>query len=511
MSDGTLVRGIACGKLVLFCLGGAGALTALAVLMNNGQAALPGLVAFVLLVVALVKLPELCIRKVYLAVRPAGITVRDWNGRRELTDADVTAVGWDETVELSNGVPKGMQRKATLTVAEGPPVLMDYLVRTGGPDPVAPLIRRLTERILAGARDQLARGQRFTGSGWALDREGFWTSGRDGDRLIPTAALAGAVLIDHHLAVWEQGQEQPSAKIRAGEPNVRVLAALLKDRVAGRGRPDVAEEDLGGGLGRMLFERDHSLHVVVFALLLLLALALAGVAILMVAAPQLIPTKGSGLFGFVSGGVAVIVGLPTLAYRRNRFACHQRGVCRTTFWGTRRLRYEDVGSFTYAAVRRYMNGVFTGMTVRLTFVPREGVRGGRLKFQISAHKIDQALDGLRDGVAEMVARDLLARLGAGEAVRWTAGYMLAPQGLVCPARGLFGRQRLVPYRDLQPPVMNDGFLWLYAVGDRKPFASIPCRSPNFFPGLVVLERALLSPAAVPSPGTHPRAPLSPSA
>jgi hypothetical protein len=498
MTDGTLVRGARCGLKALMALGGAGAFTALAFLFGTDVAALWAVVAAVFAVVAVLSLPGLFVRKVYLGVRPNGFTVEDWNGHREFTDADVTAVGWDEIVQMSNGVPQGMKRKATLRVADGPPVLMDYLVRTGRPDPVAPLIRRLTERLIAGARDQLARGQQFVGSGWALDREGFWTSGREGDRLIPNGDLADAVLIDHHLAIWELGKEQPSVRIPAGEANVRVLAAILKQRAAGGARSDAAEKDLGGGLGRVLFERDKSLHVLAFALLIVFALGLAGVAVLMVVAPDVIPTKNPLLFGIATGGVAVIVGLLTLAYRCNRFACHQRGVTRTSFWGTRRLRYDDVGSFTYSAVRQYVNGVFTGLTVGLTFVPRAGARGGRIKFQISTHQADQALDGLRDGVAEVMARDLFAQLAAGKGVRWTAGYVLAPQGLVCPARVPFGRPRIVPYTELQPPVMNEGFLFLFTVGKRKHFASIRANSKNFFPGLVVLNRAVTRGLPVPA-------------
>jgi hypothetical protein len=240
---------------------------------------------------------------------------------------------------------------------------------------------------------------------------------------------------------------------------------------------------------------------VVFALLFLLSLALAGVAVLMVAAPDLIPTKKPLIFGFAAGGVGTIVGLLTLAYRCNRFACHQRGIARTTFWGTRRLRYEDVASFTYAAVRQYVNGVYTGTTVSLTFVPRRGVRGGRIKFQMSAQKVDQALDGLRDGVAAVMARDLVARLAAGKPIPWADGYVLAPLGLACPGRGLFGRPRLVPYRDVQPAI-QDGVLHLFAPGDRKPFASISTASDNFFPGLVVLNHALTTGLSVPASARH---------
>jgi len=506
MTDGVLIRGTRCGRQLLFCAAGAGGFIALAVLINTSTSALFVVVAVVFAAVALVKLPELLVRKAYLDVRPTGFLVRDWIGHREFTDADVTAVGWDETVELSNGVPQGMQRKATLTVADGPPVLMDYLVRTGRPDPVAPLIRRLTERLLAGAREELARGQPFAGSGWALDREGFWTSGRDGDRLIPTTELSGAMLVDHHLAVWERGHEQPSVRISAGEPNVRVVAALLKERLAVEGRPGTSEEDIGDGLGRILFERDQSLHVVAFALLFVFALALAGVAALMVVAPDVIRTGNALLFAVAAGGLAAIVGLLALAYRRNRFACHLRGVSQATFWGTRRLRYENVGSFTYSAVRQYVNGAFTGLTVCLTFVPRTGVRGGRIRFRISTQQADQALDGLRDSVAKLMARDLFAQLAAGKGVRWTAGYVLAPQGLVCPARGLFGRPRLVPYTDLQPPAMNEGFLFLSTRDKRKHFALIRASSENFFPGLVVLNwvvtRGLTLPATARPAGTR---------
>jgi hypothetical protein len=360
----------------------------------------------------------------------------------------------------------------------------------------------LSERILAGARDQLARGQRFAGGGWALDREGFWTSGPDGDRLIPMTDLCHAMVIDHHFAVWEQGQEQPSVRFPAGGSNVRVVSALLRERLAAKGAPARSEEDLGGGLGRVLFERDRSWHTVAFALLVVFALALAGMAVMMVAAPDLIRTRNPLLFGTAAGGVAAIVGLLALGFRRNHFACHQRGVSRTTFWGTRRLRYEDLGSFTYSAVRQYVKGVYTGTTVGLTFGPRKGVPGGRIKFQISTHGVDQALDGLRDGVAVVMARDLFARLAGGKRVPWAAGYVLAPDGLVCPRR-LFGRPRLVPYSELQPPDMNEGCLFLFTVGKRKHFASIRVSAENFFPGLVVLNRAVTRGLAVPASASAP--------
>jgi hypothetical protein len=145
MTDGVLVRGRRCGPKVLLAAAGAGTITALAVLFGTEVAVLWAVVADVFAAAAVLSLPGLFVHKVYLQVRPAGFAVRDRGGNREFADADVTAVGWDEIVHTSSGVPKGMRRTATLTVADGPPVLMDYLVGSGGPDPAAPLIRRLSE------------------------------------------------------------------------------------------------------------------------------------------------------------------------------------------------------------------------------------------------------------------------------------------------------------------------------------------------------------------------------
>ena len=161
MSDATLVRGTRCGLKVVCCAAGAGAFTAGAILLGNELVALWAVVAAVFAVATLLMLPGLFVRKVYLEVLPAGFAVRDRSGHREFTDADVTGVGWDETVRMSNGVPQGMRRTATLSVGDGPPVLMDYLVRNGRPDSVAPLICRLSERVLADARDRLAQQQLF--------------------------------------------------------------------------------------------------------------------------------------------------------------------------------------------------------------------------------------------------------------------------------------------------------------------------------------------------------------
>ena len=115
--------------------------------------------------------------------------------------------------------------------------------------------------------------------------------------------------------------------------------------------------------------------------------------------------------------------------------------------------------------------------------------GGRIKFQISTMGSIKPWTACGTAWPFVMARDLFARLASGKEVPWTAGYVLAPDGLVCPRR-LFGRPRLVPYSELQSPVMNDGFLFLFTVGKRKHFASIRVSSENFFPGLVVLNRAV---------------------
>jgi hypothetical protein len=50
--------------------------------------------------------------------------------------------------------------------------------------------------------------------------------------------------------------------------------------------------------------------------------------------------------------------------------------------------------------------------------------------------------------------------------------------------------------------MQDGVLHLFALGDRKSFASISTQSENFFPGFVVLTRALTTGLPAPASPRH---------
>src|SRR5262249_18602144 len=71
--------------------------------------------------------------------------------------------------------------------------------------------------------------------------------------------------------------------------------------------------------------------------------------------------------------LAVVVGgccaLGAIHCRRAAFRCHEFGVRQSGLTGERKLRYLDVASFTYSAVRHFHNGVYTGTAYSFHFNP----------------------------------------------------------------------------------------------------------------------------------------------
>ena len=181
--------------------------------------------------------------------------------------------------------------------------------------------------------------------------------------------------------------------------------------------------------------------------------------------------------------------LAVLLTAGNVFRCHTRGVYRRFCWVSRELRFEDVGTFTYFATRVFINGGYSGTSVRMRFAPRRGVNGRAVKFTAWFKNADAELESLREHVSRVVGAYMLRRLENGESVRWTDGLRLRPEGLEWTTGGLFSRSvtRLIPYDEIAGTDIQEGHFYLFLRGVRKAVYTAPVSADNFFPGLLVFE------------------------
>src|SRR5205823_4900358 len=205
---------------------------------------------------------------------------------------------------------------------------------------------------------------------------------------------------------------------------------------------------------------------------------------------------GLALWGASAGGVVYI-----WSRRVNVFRCHAHGVARTTPKGVTKLQYRDVGTFTYASTRHYVNGAYTGTQVRLSFEPLEEGRGEPIVYAATIKNADDELDNLREFISRVVAGHMLRRLQAGQVVRWTKNMVFRPEGLEVGKSGWFrgkGESSVIPYGQLTRYDVSDGVFRLAVGGQKNWSVQEPVSQPNFFPGFTLLMMILHPPEPTPA-------------
>ena len=195
------------------------------------------------------------------------------------------------------------------------------------------------------------------------------------------------------------------------------------------------------------------------------------------------------LIGAVWGGIVVWVRRNTL------FQCHERGVVSTTWRGTKTLMYHDVGCFTYAGVRNYLQmagsegRAYYETQVTMRFEPLHGKPGDVVIFNTTYKYTDDELERLRDFICRLLAGHMAARLREGQTVEWTPQFAFTPEGLAVKRAekdGMSGSARLVPYDRIRGCELKEGTGHFHFEGDfGRPVTEL-ASAPNFFPGYHLL-------------------------
>jgi hypothetical protein len=179
----------------------------------------------------------------------------------------------------------------------------------------------------------------------------------------------------------------------------------------------------------------------------------------------------------------------------SRLRCHERGVWRGTLFGQRSLRYSDVGSFQYSAVRHYHNGAYVGTHVSLKFRPLTPGQGRPLHYSTTTKGDDEGLDNLRDHISRAIAGRMAEQFQSGQPVIWTSNLQIVPEGILYRPAGLFGRKemQLLPFASYRGHDLKQGVFYLYGPGNKQ-VATEQSSVDNFYPGFFLLLLLMHQPA-----------------
>jgi hypothetical protein len=278
------------------------------------------------------------------------------------------------------------------------------------------------------------------------------------------------------LGVWVQGQELPSAHLPLDGRN----AWLLSDLVAPYLKPiPESDEPPVDGLGRIIFKRRTDRIVSVLIAIIAVVLVIAGC----------VGLTADDFFPIALGGIALglLLGLLAAHLAVADFRCQEWGVMQSNLLGKRKLLYRDIESFTYRAVRNFVNGAYTGTALYLQFTPRAGC-GRAISHSSNVQGDDDELDRLRDVVSHIIAAQMRVRLAAGEQVAWTNNLAFTQDGLIYRPSGMLmrGKEQLLPYQNYPGYQLENGYFYLFEKGKDRSVLTESVGEANFFPGFYLL-------------------------
>lgn len=434
--------------------------------------------------------------KCSVQMTPSGFLVHDRRGEREILDEQVICVSLHSQSNFVNGELKSSTRTFDVWAEgdSGPErIKMVNRIPLSAADPLVPLISRIIEHLHDRAEEALEAGQTFEGEGWTVHPEELIVHRSRNSAAVRFSDLAAVDVFDNDLCVWRENQDEPALRIPIRSANVHVLTRLLRARLPEAA--ESAEAPLGNRLGRILFERKPGRGT--FALVWILpVLSLMILIVTLIAAAvtrDLSPLFGGAILCVLFGLIWLLPFSQCVIFR-----CHEHGVYRKWLVWETRLRYNELDSFTYTAVRQFVKGVYSGTNFSLVFESRSSGKPRKLTYTKTIRNADEELDNLRDHVSRVIAgrlAEILARQGTAS---WTDGLRFLKDGLEYRAAGLLGRKAPmnIPYAEIHSYDIKQATFSLWTRGSKKPTVKESVHLANFFPGLMLL--AQLWPARLPT-------------
>ena len=161
----------------------------------------------------------------------------------------------------------------------------------------------------------------------------------------------------------------------------------------------------------------------------------------------------------------------------------------TTWRGTTTLHFQDIGSFTYAGTKVFVNGVYVETSVQLLFESHRRLSRKRVEFLMRFRFDDVEIEKLRDQISSVIATHMLRRLNEEGSVRWTPHFTFERGGLAIIRSGKPGGEfvgNTIPFNELTKHEFKEGVFYLYPKMGFGHAIEEKVSEPNFFPGYFLL-------------------------
>lgn len=196
-----------------------------------------------------------------------------------------------------------------------------------------------------------------------------------------------------------------------------------------------------------------------------------------------------GIGGFILG-TPIVMRLLAGAMRP-RFCRHEHGISKSTLFGTRQLRFDEIGSAARDAADVYVNLVYNYSSTDWTFYPRSGLNKSAIKVSLITgnRSADPAIESVFSDVVSEIARGMYFRVLDGERVIWLSklhrpAVDFLPDGLeIHSEKGTIH----TPYSDIENAgSVQRGMYRLFRRGESKPLLETYAWRPDFDAGHLVL-------------------------
>lgn len=193
-----------------------------------------------------------------------------------------------------------------------------------------------------------------------------------------------------------------------------------------------------------------------------------------------------------AGAVMIVMSIFTLTeFRLKGVISHRFGKVRSC------ILYSDATSLTYELARQYVNGAYSGTTVRVR-IKAPGARTISFSTRHKERSVSKGMFGLKRAIEGTDELDEIKRLIASCIVeRWTSGppdwehswggvATLTPKGIITKR----GRRKgqLIPYADVVSVTAKQGWVSVWFTGDTKRGSlDLQTGSENFWPGIELVS------------------------